>query len=81
MNLSKGYYFGDEDPQTAYGILVRKEDVDSIKSFDDLADKVVVAQNGSLQEQFVQEQIPAYKKIQPCFLHKRWFPDGRDRKG
>ena len=62
MNLSKGYYFGDEDPQTAYGILVRKEDVDSIKSFDDLADKVVVAQNGSLQEQFVQEQIPAYKK-------------------
>lgn len=62
MNLSKGYYFGDEDPQTAYGILVRKEDVDSIKSFDDLADKVVVAQNGSLQEQFVQEQIPQYKK-------------------
>ena len=62
MNLSKGYYFGDEDPQTAYGILVRKEDVDSIKSFNDLADKVVVAQNGSLQEQFVQEQIPAYKK-------------------
>ena len=41
---------------------IRKEDVDSIKSFDDLADKVVVAQNGSLQEQFVQEQIPAYKK-------------------
>lgn len=62
MNLSKGYYFGGEDPQTAYGILVRKEDVDSIKSFNDLADKVVVAQNGSLQEQFVQEQIPAYKK-------------------
>lgn len=62
MNLSKGYYFGDEDPQTAYGILVRKEDVDSIKSFNDLSDKVVVAQNGSLQEQFVQEQIPSYKK-------------------
>ena len=59
MNLSKGYYFGDEDPQTAYGILVRKEDADSIKSFNDLSDKVVVAQNGSLQEQFVQEQIPS----------------------
>ena len=62
MNLSKGYYFGDEDPQTAYGILVRQGRCDSIKSFNDLSDKVVVAQNGSLQEQFVQEQIPSYKK-------------------
>lgn len=63
MNLSKGYYFGDEDPQTAYGILVRKEDVDSIKSFNDLSDKVVVGtERVPFQEQFVQEQIPSYKK-------------------
>lgn len=62
MNLSKGYYFGDEDPQTAYGILIRKEDADKIKTIADLADKVIAAQNGSIQEQFVQEQIPKYKK-------------------
>lgn len=62
MNLSKGYYFGSEDPQKAYGILIRKEDADKIKGVEDLADKTVVAQNGSIQEQFVQEQIPEYEK-------------------
>lgn len=62
MNLSKGYYYGSEDPQKAYGILIRKEDADEIKTIDDLADKIVAAQNGSLQEMFVREQIPAYKQ-------------------
>lgn len=62
MNLSKGYYFGSEDPQKAYGILIRKEDAGKIKGIEDLADKTVVAQNGSIQEQFVQEQIPKYEK-------------------
>ena len=62
MNLSKGYYFGNEDPQTAYGILIRTEDAEKIRTIDDLSDKIVAAQNGSIQEQFVQEQIPKYKK-------------------
>lgn len=62
MNLSKGYYFGDEDPQKAYGIVIRKEDADKIKTIDDLADKTIVAQNGSIQDLFVQQQIPAYAK-------------------
>lgn len=62
MNLSKGYYYGSEDPQKAYGILIRKEDADKIKTVEDLADKTVAAQNGSLQEMFVREQIPAYKQ-------------------
>ena len=80
MNLSKGYYFGDEDPQTAYGILVRKEDVDSIKSFNDLSDR----QGGRCPEWFPSGAVrtgadPGLQKIQPCFLHKRWFPDGPDR--
>lgn len=65
MNLSKGYYFGSEDPQKAYGILIRKEDADEIKTIEDLADKVVAAQNGSLQEMFVREQIPKYKEYNP----------------
>lgn len=65
MNLSKGYYFGSEDPQKAYGILIRKGDANKIKTIDDLADKVVAAQNGSLQEMFVREQIPKYKEYNP----------------
>ena len=62
MNLSKGYYYGSEDPQKAYGILIREEDADEIRTIADLADKTVAAQNGSLQEMFVREQIPAYKQ-------------------
>ncbi len=58
MNLSKGYYFGSEDPQKAYGILIREEDLGKITCVEDLADKTVAAQNGSLQEMFVREQIP-----------------------
>ncbi len=65
MNLSKGYYYGSEDPQKSYGILIREEDADKIKTIDDLADKIVAAQNGSLQEMFVREQIPAYKQYNP----------------
>lgn len=60
MNLSKGYYYGSEDPQKSYGILIREEDADKIQTIDDLADKTIVAQNGSLQEVFVREQVPAY---------------------
>lgn len=62
MNLSKGYYFGSDDPQKAYGILIRKEDAETITSLADLADKTVAAQNGSLQEMFVREQIPVLGK-------------------
>ena len=62
MNLSKGYYYGSDDPQKSYGILIRKEDADKIKTLEDLADKTVAAQNGSLQEMFVREQIPAYEE-------------------
>lgn len=60
MNMSKGYYFGSEDPQKSYGILIREEDYDEIKEIADLADKKIVAQNGSLQEMFIKEQVPAY---------------------
>lgn len=63
MNLSKGYYYGSEDPQKSYGILIRKEDAEKITSIEDLADLTIAAQNGSLQEMFVKEQIPAYGKL------------------
>lgn len=63
MNLSKAYYYGDENPDTAYGILIRTEDLDTIKTIDDLADKTLVTQSGSIQELLVNEQIPAYGKF------------------
>ena len=62
MNLSKGYYYGSDDPQKSYGILIRKEDADEITCLADLADKTVAAQNGSLQEMFVRDQIPEVGK-------------------
>ena len=65
MNLSKGYYYGSEDPQTAYGLLIRKEDAKQIQSAADLAGKIITFQNGSLQEQLVEEQLPECKNWQP----------------
>ena len=61
MIMSKGYYF--DDNVVEYSMLVRNEDLESIKSADDLADKVVVVQSGSLQEMFANEQVPAYKEL------------------
>lgn len=61
MIMSKGYYFAENAP--GYGLLIRKEDADKIRNAEDLADKTVVAQSGSLQELFVNEQIPEYKEF------------------
>lgn len=61
MELSNGYFFNNETVQ--YGLMVRTEDLDEIKGPEDLADKVVVVQNGSLQEMFANQQVPAYKEL------------------
>ena len=61
MILSKGYYFAENAP--GYGLLIKAEDADKIKNSDDLANKTVVAQSGSLQELFVNEQIAEYKEF------------------
>lgn len=61
MELSDGYRFDNEAIQ--YGLMVRSEDLGNIKSAEDLADKVVVCQSGSLQEMFAQDQIPACKEL------------------
>lgn len=60
MILSDGYFFSEE---TGYGLMIRAEDAAAIQDPDDLADKIVVAQSGSIQEMFVNEQIPAYKEF------------------
>jgi polar amino acid transport system substrate-binding protein len=59
--MSKGYYFSEDSP--GYGLLIRKEDENLIKNAEDLADKTVVAQSGSMQELFANEQIPEYKEL------------------
>jgi polar amino acid transport system substrate-binding protein len=61
MNMSKGYYFSKES--AGHGLLIRKEDAETIKGPDSLFDKVVVAQSGSLQELFINEQVPKYKEF------------------
>lgn len=59
MNMSKGYYFSEDSP--GYGLLIRGEDEEIIRGPEDVKDKVMVAQSGSLQEVFVNEQITQYK--------------------
>ena len=61
MNMSKGYRFSDE--VASYGFLVREDMVDSIQSAEDTADLVLVTQSGSVQEGFVNDQIPKYKEF------------------
>ena len=62
MEMSKGYRF-DEDNANNFGLMIRSGDLDTIKSADDLTDKIVVCQSGSLQELFATEQIPACREL------------------
>ena len=61
MNMSKGYYFSDEND--GYGLLVREEDAEKYPTAESLQDAVVVMQSGSLQELFVTEQIAQAKEF------------------
>ncbi len=61
MNMSKGYRFSDE--VASYGFLVREDMIDSIQEAGDTADLVLVTQSGSVQEGFVNDQIPKYKEF------------------
>ena len=61
MNMSKGYYFDSESGN--YGFLVREEDADKYPTAESFADAVVVTQSGSVQEGFVNAQIPKYKEF------------------
>ena len=61
MELSKGYYFSDDD--LGYGLVIREADKDIIRTVDDLADKVIMAQSGSVQEALVNQQITKYAEF------------------
>ena len=55
MELSKGYYFSDDSK--GYSLLIREEDKENIKTPEDLKDKILVYQSGSLQEALSKEQV------------------------
>lgn len=61
MIMSDGYYFSEKSP--GYGLVIRSADAGTITSATNLADKVVVAQSGSLQELLANDQIPAKKEL------------------
>lgn len=70
MNMSDGYYFSSDGE--GYGFVVRDEDIAKYTDPSSVKDSVIVAQSGSIQELFVNEQIPEYKE----FKRVSATPDG-----
>ncbi|NCB42955.1 MAG: transporter substrate-binding domain-containing protein [Clostridia bacterium] len=61
MEMSIGYYISEAGE--GYGMLVREEDADKYTSTESFEEAVLVAQSGSLQEMFINTQIPKYKEL------------------
>ncbi|MGI5888425.1 MAG: transporter substrate-binding domain-containing protein [Oscillospiraceae bacterium] len=61
MELSKGYYFSEDD--LGYGLVIREEDLGTITGPESLADKIVIAQSGSMQEMLTEQYITEYKEF------------------
>jgi len=61
MELSKGYHLSEDS--SLYGVIIRNEDAENIKSVDDLADRTIITQSGSLQEALANENIKEYKEF------------------
>lgn len=61
MEMSVGYYISEEGD--GYGMLVREEDASTYTTAESFENAVLVAQSGSIQEMFINTQIPAYKEL------------------
>ncbi|MDD6186876.1 MAG: transporter substrate-binding domain-containing protein [Oscillospiraceae bacterium] len=61
MNLSKPYYKSGDSK--GYGMIVRAEDKENYKTAESFADATIIVQKASLQEGFVNNQIPRYKEL------------------
>ena len=61
MEMSKGYYFTTEQAST--GLIIREENAEEIQKVEDLEDRDIVAQSGSLQETMAAENIAFYRKF------------------
>ena len=56
MELSDGYFYSTEE--TLYGLIIREDLAERVKTTSDIKDLSVVVQSGSLQEVFANEQLP-----------------------
>ena len=61
VELSKGYYFSDED--SGNGVLIRTKDQDTYHSVEDFSTAVIAAQSASLQEYIAAENFLNYKEF------------------
>ena len=61
MEMSDGYYISEAGD--GYGMLIREEDLDKYTDAASFAEAVLVAQSGSIQEMFINTQIPEYKEL------------------
>jgi polar amino acid transport system substrate-binding protein len=61
MEMSDGYYISEAGD--GYGMLIREEDLAKYTDAASFADAVLVAQSGSIQEMFINSQIPDYKQL------------------
>lgn len=61
VNLSKGYYYSTTSK--GHGLVIREDEASTIKGPEDLKDKVVVVQSGSLQEALYNDQVGQSKEL------------------
>ena len=59
--LSKGYYFSEDNPGN--GIMIRTKDQEQFLAIEDFSDKIIAAQSGSQQESVMAENFPLYKEF------------------
>ena len=59
--MSKGYFFSDTPANIT--MVIREEDAEKIKTVDDLTDKTLIAQRGSLQEAMTVDRVHKYKEF------------------
>lgn len=59
--LSKGYYYAGA--AAGSGLIIRAENGENIRTIDDLADKTIVAQSGSIQESLMVENVIYYREF------------------
>lgn len=63
-NMGLSDFYNNDPNSKGQGILVLKESADKYKTAADFSGKLVAAQNGSLQNQLVLEQLPAEAKVE-----------------
>ncbi len=61
VELSRGYYYSEEPD--GCGVLIRAADEENITGVEDLKDRVIFAQRGSLQEAMMAEQVQFYREF------------------